>query len=130
MFRIVLSVLFSIFLFLIVRGYHNPAAATAYAAMWNVGIVGLAALLYSALNSFDALRHALGQSTRVLYTGLLFSFLPLLVAVYSIAVWQYSPTKLSTFQIISMLFGGLAALADILLFTWLSFGHIRGGRSR
>ncbi len=125
MFRVILAIVFAGFLLAIVRGYLDPSATTADAAMWNVAFVGLAALLYSALNSFNALRHSIEQSSRVVYVGLLFSILPLLVAVYSIAVWQYSPQKLSTFQIIAMMFGGIAAIIDLGLFSWLSFGTVR-----
>jgi hypothetical protein len=125
MLRILLSIAFAGLLMLIVLGYWRPDVETPTAAMWSIGWVGIAAVLYSALNSFNALRHSLGQTPRLVYVGLLFSFLPLLVAAYSIAVWQYSPAKLTTFQIISMLFGGLAALIDLMLFSWLLFGHSR-----
>ncbi len=125
MLRILLSMIFAVLLLMIVLGKWQTDTATPTAAMWSVGWVGIAALLYSAINSFNALRHSLGQEPRLVYVGLLFSFLPLLVAAYSIAVWQYSPAKLTTFQIISMVFGGLAAFIDLILFSWLLFGHSR-----
>ena len=125
MLRVVLSVLFAAFLLLIVLGRYSPDTVSASSAMWSVGIVGLAAIVYSSLNSFNALRHSMGQPAKLVYIGLLFSFLPLLVAAYSIAVWQYSPTKLTTFQIIAMVFGGVAALIDLILFSWLTFGQVR-----
>lgn len=125
MLRILLSTAFAALLLMIVLGRWQPNTETAVAAMWSIGWVGIASILYSALNSFNALRHSLGQTPRLVYVGLLFSFLPLLVAAYSIAVWQYSPSKLTTFQIISMVFGGLAALIDLMLFSWLLFGHSR-----
>lgn len=125
MLRVLISIGFALFLLLIVLGYYRPEAGSADAAMWSVGWVGIVALLYSAVNSFSALRHSLGQPARLVYVGLLFSFLPLLVAAYSVAVWQYSPAKLTTFQIISMVFGGLAAVVDLLLFSWLTFGYAR-----
>ena len=125
MLRILISVLFAVFMLLIVGGYHLPDTSTPDKAMVSVGWVGIAALLYLAVNSFYALRHSLGQPARLVYVGLLFAFLPLLVAAYSIAVWQYSPARLTTFQIIAMLFGGVAALVDLLLFSWLTFGHSR-----
>ena len=130
MFRGLLSVAFAAVLLWIVLGHFNPAGVSPEQAMWNVAFIGIASLLYSSLNSFNALRHSIGQSSRVVYIGLLVSFLPLLVAVYSIAVWQYSPNKLSTFQIIAMIFGGLAALVDLMLFSWLSFGHLRATAPR
>ena len=125
MLRILLSIAFAGLLMLIVLGYWRPDTETPLAAMWSVGWIGIAAILYSAVNSFNALRHSLGQTPRLVYVGLLFSFLPLLVAAYSIAVWQYSPAKLTTFQIIAMIFGGLAALIDLMLFSWLLFGNSR-----
>lgn len=94
--------------------------------MWAVTGVGMLAMLYTAVNSFNALRHSMGQPAKLVYVGMLFSVLPLLVAVYAIAVWQYSPTHLSTFQVISVLFGGVAALIDLVLFSWLLFGNTRG----
>ena len=125
MIRVLLSLAFAAFLLLIVLGKYQPATGSPDAAMWSVGWVGVAALVYSSINSFNALRHSIGQPARLVYVGLLFSFLPLLVAAYSIAVWQYSPSKLTTFQIIAMLFGGVAAIIDLVLFSWLSFGHAR-----
>jgi hypothetical protein len=95
--------------------------------MWDVAIVGMLAILYSSLNSFNALRHSISQDARTAYVSFLFSFLPVLVSVYAIAVWQYAPVKISTFQIIALMFGGLAALLDFGLFTWLTFGNMRGG---
>lgn len=123
MLRIAFSVAFALFMLLILFGKFNPNTTTAETAMWSVGWVGVVTLFYFAVNSFNALRFSLGQPARLVYVGLLFSFLPLLVAVYSIAVWQYSPAKLSTFQIIAMLFGGVAAIVDLLFFTWLTFGR-------
>jgi hypothetical protein len=125
MLRVVLSVLFAVFLLLIVLGRYSPDTVSASSAMWSVGIVGLAAIAYSSLNSFNALRHSMGQPAKLVYIGLLFSFLPLLVAAYSIAVWQYSPSKLTTFQVIAMMFGGVAAMIDLVLFSWLLFGQSR-----
>ena len=125
MLRVVLSVLFAAFLLLIVLGRYSPDTVSASSAMWSVGIVGLAAIVYSSLNSFNALRHSMGQPAKLVYIGLLFSFLPLLVAAYSIAVWQYSPSKLTTFQVIAMMFGGVAAMIDLVLFSWLLFGQSR-----
>lgn len=123
MLRIVFSVAFALFMLMIVFGQLNPNTGSLEAAMWSVGWVGFVTLLYSAVNSFNALRYSLGQPVRLVYVGLLFSFLPLLVAVYSIAVWQYSPSKLSTFQIIAMMLGGVAAIVDLLFFSWLTFGR-------
>ena len=125
MLRVVLSVLFAAFLLLIVLGRYSPDTVSASSAMWSVGIVGLAAIVYSSLNSFNALRHSMGQPAKLVYIGLLFSFLPLLVAAYSIAVWQYSLSKLTTFQVIAMMFGGVAAMIDLVLFSWLLFGQSR-----
>ena len=125
MLRVLLSIAFAIYLLMIVMGQYRPDTATAESAMWSVAVVGLLALVYSSINSFNAMRHSIGQPARLVYVGLLFSFLPLLVAAYSIAVWQYSPAKLTTFQIISMVFGGLAAVIDLMLFSWLMFGHAR-----
>ena len=125
MFRGLLSIVFAAFLLSIVLGFFKPNAATVDRAMWDVAIVGIAALLYSTVNGFNALRHSADEAPRVVYMGLILSFLPLLVAVYSIAVWQYSPNHLSTFQIIAMVFGGLSAIVDIVLFSWLSFGQVR-----
>ncbi len=125
MLRVLLSIAFAVYLLMIVMGYYRPDTASAEQAMWSVGFVGLAALFYSSMNSFNALRHSLGQPSRLVYVGLLFSFLPLFVAAYSIAVWQYSPTKLTTFQIIAMVFGGIAAMIDLILFSWLTFGQVR-----
>ncbi|CAN0496136.1 unnamed protein product, partial [Phaeothamnion confervicola] len=88
MLRILLSIAFAGLLLMIVLGSWRPDTETPIAAMWSVGWIGIAAVLYSALNSFNALRHSLGQTPRLVYVGLLFSFLPLLVAAYSIAVWQ------------------------------------------
>ena len=122
MFRGLLSIVFAAFLLTIVFGVFKPAGGSADRAMWDVALVGIAALVYSAINGLNAVRGSASQSPRAVYLGLLSSILPLLVAVYSIAVWQYSPTRLSTFQIIAMLFGGLAAIVDIVLFSWLSFG--------
>jgi hypothetical protein len=117
--------MFAAFLLMIVLGRYAPDTVTAISAMWSVCLVGLAAIAYSALNSFNALRHSMGHPPRLVYIGLLFSFLPLLVAAYSIAVWQYSPAKLTDFQIIAMIFGGLAAIIDLVLFSWLLFGQSR-----
>lgn len=125
MLRVLLSLMFAAFLLAIVLGNYTPDTASAAGAMWSVGIVGIAAIGYSSFNSFNALRHSIGQPPRLVYLGLLFSFLPLLVAAYSIAVWQYSPSRLTTFQIIAMLFGGLAAIVDLVLFSWLLFGQSR-----
>jgi hypothetical protein len=125
MLRVIVSIAFAGFLLMIVMGRYAPNPTSPESAMWAVGWVGIVALVYSAMNSFDALRHSLGRPTRLVYVGLLFSFLPLLVAAYSIAVWQYSPTKLSTFQIIAMMYGGLAAIVDLTLFSWLTFGYAR-----
>lgn len=125
MLRVILSVIFAAFLLLIVLGRYSPDTVSASSAMWSVGIVGLAAIVYSSLNSFNALRHSMGQPAKLVYVGLLFSFLPLLVAAYSIAVWQYSPSKLTTFQVIAMTFGGVAAMIDLVLFSWLLFGQSR-----
>lgn len=125
MIRVVISVAFAAFMMMVVLGYHGANTSGPDAAMWSVGWVGMITLLYSAINSFNALRYSLGQPARLVYVGLLFSFLPLLVAVYSIAVWQYSPAKLTTFQIITMMLGGLAALVDLLFFSWLTFRQTR-----
>ena len=125
MLRVLLSIAFAIYLLMIVMGQYRPDTASAESAMWSIAVVGLLALVYSSINSFNAMRHSIGQPARLVYVGLLFSFLPLLVAAYSIAVWQYSPAKLTTFQIISMVFGGLAAVIDLMLFSWLMFGHAR-----
>lgn len=125
MVRVLLSIVFAALLLSIVLGIFKPPGATPNDAMWDVAMVGFAALIYSSLNSFNALRHSMGQSSRLVYVSFLFSFLPLLVAVYSIAVWQYSPAKLTTFQIISMLFGGIASIMDLSLFSWLTFGSVR-----
>lgn len=125
MLRVLLSMLFAAFLLLIVLGRYSPDIATSSSAMWSVGLVGVAAIVYSSLNSFNALRHSMGQPARLVYVGLLFSFLPLMVAAYAIAVWQYSPNQLTTFQVIAILFGGLAAVIDLVLFSWLLFGQSR-----
>ena len=125
MFRGILSVAFAAFLLAIVTGYYRPDVSAADIAMRSIAVVGLIALLYSAFNSFDALRHSMGQSTRVVYLGLVFAFLPLLIVAYSVAVWQYSPAKLTTFQVISMMFGGVASLIDVIFFSWLTFWHTR-----
>ena len=125
MVRAVLAIVFATFLFAVVHGWYKATGTTPDGTMWDIGIVGILALLYSSFNSFNALRFSTEQTGRVVYLGLLFSFLPLLVAVYSIAVYQYSPSKLNTFQIISMVFGGLAAIIDLTLFSWLTFGHVR-----
>lgn len=125
MLRVLLSIAFAVYLLMIVMGYYRPDTTTAEQAMWSVAFAGLAALVYSSINSFNAVRHSMGQPARLVYIGLLFSFLPLLVAAYSIAVWQYSPAKLTTFQIIAMVFGGVAALIDLVLFSWLTFGQVR-----
>ena len=125
MIRVLLSIAFALLLLMIVLGKWVPDTETPRGAMWSVATIGIAALLYSAMNSFNALRHSMGHPPRLVYVGLLFSFLPLLVAAYSIAVWQYSPNKLTTFQIISMMLGGLAAVVDLLLFSWLLFGQAR-----
>lgn len=125
MLRVLLSILFAAFLLLIVLGRYTPDASTASSAMWSVCVVGVSAIVYSSLNSFNALRHSMGQPPRLVYMGLLFSFLPLMVAAYAIAVWQYSPNHLSTFQVIAMTFGGLAAIIDLMLFSWLLFGQTR-----
>lgn len=136
MIRIVFAVAFAFFMLMIVLGHYGANTSSVEAAMWSIGWVGVITLLYSAINSFNALRYSLGQPVRLVYVGLLFSFLPLLVAVYSIAVWQYSPNKLTTFQIVSMLFGGLAAIVDLVFFSWLTFGravklaHIEQHRSK
>ena len=122
MVRGLLSIAFAVFLLSIVFGVFKPTGGTMDRAMWDVAIVGIAALLYSAVNGMNAVRGSSSESPRGVYMGLLSSVLPLLVAVYSIAVWQYSPAKLSTFQIIAMVFGGIAAIVDIVLFSWLSFG--------
>ena len=129
MIRVLLSIAFALLLLLIVLGKWAPDTESPRAAMWSVGFIGLAALFYSALNSFNALRHSMGHTPRLVYIGLLFSFLPLLVAAYSIAVWQYSPAKLTTFQIISMVLGGTAAAIDLILFSWLLFGNARNAFS-
>lgn len=123
MLRVLLSALFAVFMLAIVRGFYAPDTGSITSAMWSVGVVGLTAIVYSSLNSFNALRYSIGQPPRLVYAGLLFSFLPLLVAAYAVAVWQYSPTHLTTFQIIAMLFGGLAAVIDLVLFSWLLFGQ-------
>ena len=125
MFRGLLSIGFAAFLLMIVLGLFKPTAANLDHAMWDVAMVGIVALLYSSVNGFNSIRHSTEESARVVYMGLILSFLPLLVAVYSIAVWQYSPARLSTFQIIAMVFGGLAAVVDVVLFSWLSFGQVR-----
>lgn len=125
MLRVVFALMFAAFLLAIVLGRFSPDTGSTTSAMWSVGFVGIAAIVYGSLNSFNALRHSIGQPPRLVYLGLLFSFLPLLVAAYSIAVWQYSPNHLSTFQIIAMLFGGLAAIIDLVLFSWLLFGQSR-----
>jgi len=125
MLRVVFALMFAAFLLAIVLGRFSPDTASVTSAMWSVGFVGIAAIIYCSLNSFNALRHSIGQSPRLVYMGLLFSFLPLLVAAYAVAVWQYSPNHLSTFQIIAMTFGGLAAIIDLVLFSWLLFGQSR-----
>lgn len=130
MFRVVLSVAFAVLLIAIVRGLYTATGATPEKAMWEVGSIGMLALCYSAANSFNAMRHTLGQPPRLVYVGLICSLLPLLVAVYSIAVYQYSPSKLTTFQVIAMTFGGLASVIDLALFSWLTFGHVREGGRR
>ena len=132
MFRGFLSIAFAVLLLAIVLGYWTPANTTPDQAMWNVAAIGIVSLLYSSLTGFITVRHTTGQGARVVYTSLLFSFLPILIAVYAVAIWQYSPQGLNTFQLISMIFGGLAAILDILLFSWLSFRHISGdvGRRR
>jgi len=130
MVRVVLSLAFAVFLLAIVRGWYGATGTTPEKAMWEVGSIGMLALCYSAANSFNAMRHTLGQPARLVYIGLISSLLPLLVAVYSIAVYQYSPSKLTTFQIIAMVFGGLASVIDLALFSWLTFGHVRGGGER
>jgi drug/metabolite transporter (DMT)-like permease len=125
MLRVLLSMLFAAFLLMIVLGRYSPDVATSNSAMWSVALVGMSAIIYSSLNSFNALRHSMGHPPRLVYVGLLFSFLPLMVAAYAIAVWQYSPTHLSPFQLIAILFGGLAAIIDLGLFSWLLFGQAR-----
>ena len=54
------------------------------------------------------------------------SFLPLLVVAYAVAVWQYSPNKLTTYQVITMILGGAATVVDVFLFSWLTFRNSRG----
>jgi len=39
--------------------------------------------------------------------------LPLFVAAYAVAVWQYSPNKLSTYQTIAMILGGAAGAITV-----------------
>ncbi|MGE0629346.1 MAG: hypothetical protein AB7O43_16105 [Hyphomicrobiaceae bacterium] len=126
MLRGFLSVAFAAFLLLIVLGYWKAVGGTPERAMWDVALIGVISLLYLSFTGFSAVRHSIGKGARALYIGLVFSFLPLLVAVYSIAVWQYSPDGLTTFQVIAVLFGGLAALLDVMLFSWLSFRHLKG----
>ena len=123
MFRAILSFAFAAFLFSIVKGFFVPKGVDVNLAMWDVAMVGVAALLYSSVNGFNAVRHSLSETPRVVYMGLVFSFLPLLVAVYALAVWQYA--QLSTFQVIAILFGAVAAIVDIVLFSWLSFGRVQ-----
>ena len=126
MFRGFLSVAFAVFLMAIVLGMWKSSGTTPEGAMWNVAMIGIMALLYTSLTGFVTVRHSTGQGARVVYTSLVFSFLPILVAVYALAIWQYSPNGLSTFQVIAVIFGGLAAILDILLFSWLSFRHMSG----
>jgi hypothetical protein len=81
--------------------------------------------MYTALQGINAIRQSASREHGV-FLGLVLSFLPLFVAAYAVAVWQYSPNKLTTYQMIAMIFGGAAGVIDVFLFSWLTFRTARG----
>jgi len=125
MFRGLLSAAFAAALLAVVLGRYAPQAATVEQAMWNVMTLGLVALGYTALQGINAIRQSANREQGV-FLGLVLSFLPLLVVAYAVAVWQYSPNKLTTYQTIAMILGGAAAAVDVFLFSWLTFRTSRG----
>jgi hypothetical protein len=125
MFRGLLSATFSAALLVVVLGRYAPEAGTTEQAMWNVLTLGLVALGYTALQGINAIRQSAGRDQGV-FLGLVLSFLPLFVAAYAVAVWQYSPDKLTTYQTIAMILGGAAGVIDVFLFSWLTFRAARG----
>ncbi|HXF55804.1 MAG TPA: hypothetical protein VNK52_16945 [Hyphomicrobiaceae bacterium] len=125
MFRGLLSAAFAAALLAVVLGRYAPQAATVEQAMWNVMTLGLVALGYTALQGINAIRQSANREHGV-FLGLVLSFLPLFVVAYAVAVWQYAPNQLTTYQTIAMILGGAAAAVDVFLFSWLTFRTSRG----
>jgi hypothetical protein len=125
MLRALLSVTFAAALLAVVLGRYAPETASVDQGMWSVMAVGLVALGYTALQGINAIRQSTGRE-HGMFLGLVLSFLPLLVVAYAVAVWQYSPDKLTTYQVIAMVLGGAAAAVDVFLFSWLTFRTSRG----
>jgi hypothetical protein len=125
MLRGLLSATFAAALLAVVLGRYAPEAGTVDQAMWNVTTLALVALGYTGLQGINAIRQSASREHGV-FLGLVLSFLPLFVAAYAVAVWQYSPNKLTTYQTIAMILGGAAGAIDVFLFSWLTFRSSRG----
>ena len=98
---------------------HTPNVETVDAAMRHVSWVGVAALIYVALQA----RAVLAQPRIGVMHSLieiLVSLLPLFVVGYAVIDWLRGGNPLSVFQVIVMVHATLATLIDVVIFTWFS----------
>lgn len=98
---------------------HTPNVNTVDAAMRHASWVGVAALIYVALQARAVLaqpRHGVMHSL----IEILVSLLPLFVVGYAAVDWGRGSNPLSVFQVIVMVHATLATLIDVVIFTWFS----------
>lgn len=98
---------------------HTPNVQTTDEAMRHVSWVGLAALVYVALQA----RSVLAQPRRgVVHSmiGFLVSLLPLFTVGFALLDWMRGNHPLSVFQVIVMGQAALATLIDVVILNWFA----------
>ena len=98
---------------------HTPNVQTVDEAMRHVSWVGIAALLYVALQA----RAILAQPQRgVMHSiiEILISLLPLFVVGFAMIDWMRGNKPLSVFQVIVMVQATMATLIDVIIFNWFA----------
>jgi hypothetical protein len=98
---------------------HTPQVETVEDAMRHVSWVGAFALIYVALQARAVLAQPRSGVVHALIE-ILVSLLPLFVVGYAAVDWLRGNAELNVFQVIVMVQASMAALIDVVIFTWFS----------
>lgn len=112
-------ILFTAALFYVLWGGYQAQLATPAEAMWSVFVAAAACMGYVFAQALAAA--ALPQRREAGPIGdVLVSLLPLLVVGYTLIDWMRDISDPEPFKVIVLLLASIAALIDLVVFTWYS----------
>jgi len=125
-FHIVLAVVVAVGLGYMVWLWHpnRPAPATPEEAAWEIFSVGVATMIYLAIQGAATFAQPVGSERRILI-DLLFSTLPLLVFGYAVIDWGRGSLQMTIIQWMTLGLWSLAAAIDVVVFSLFSLRVIR-----